>query len=133
MPNSCPRAWAPVPRPAGDPPPKGPYTPAVRAGGFVFVSGQVPRDPASGALAGETIDAQARQTLDNVRRVLDAAGASLDDVVSATIYLADVTEWDAFNAVYREYFREPYPTRTVVGAALRGIRVEVSVVAFVGA
>jgi 2-iminobutanoate/2-iminopropanoate deaminase len=105
----------------------------VRAGGFVFVSGQVPRDPASGALAGETIDAQARQTLDNVRRVLDAAGASLDDVVSATIYLADVTEWDAFNAVYREYFREPYPTRTVVGAALRGIRVEVSVVAFVGA
>jgi 2-iminobutanoate/2-iminopropanoate deaminase len=121
-----------VPRPAGDPPPKGPYTPAVRAGGFVFVSGQVPRDPVSGALAGDAIDAQARRTLDNVRRVLDAAGASLDDVVSATIYLADVTEWDAFNAVYREYFREPYPTRTVVGAALRGIRVEVSVVAFVG-
>ena len=126
------RVWSPAPRPAGDPPPKGPYTPAARAGGFVFVSGQTPRDPASGDLVGATVAEQSRQTLDNVRRTLDAAGARLSDVVSVTVYLADVADWDAFNAVYRGVFAEPYPSRTVVGAALRGILVEVSAVAYVG-
>lgn len=132
MPDTPPRRWAPVPRPAGDPPPKGPYTPAVSAGGFVFVSGQTPRDPASGAIVGSSVAEQSRQTLDNVRRVLAAAGATLDDVVSVTVYLTDVATWDEFNAVYREYFRDPYPSRTAVGVALRDIRVEVSAVAYPG-
>ena len=132
MSSRPPRHWSPAPTPAGDPPPKGPYSPAVRAGGFVFVSGQTPRDPRTGAIVGDTIEAQSRQTLENVRRLLDAAGASLDDVVSVTVYLADVALWDAFNTVYRELFREPYPSRTAVGAGLRGILVEVSVVAYVG-
>lgn len=132
MPRSAPRAWSPAPRPAGDPAPKGPYTPAVRAGGFIFVAGQTPRDPASGAVVGATIEAQSRQVLENLRRVLDAAGATLDDVVSVTVYLADVSSWDAFNVVYREFFGEPFPTRTAVGATLRGILVEVSAVAYTG-
>ena len=126
------RRWSPAPRPSGDPPPKGPYTPAVRAGGFIHVSGQTPRDPATGELVGSSIDAQSRQTLANLRRVLEAAGASIDDVVSVTVYLADPTLWDAFNAVYRDVFRDPYPSRTAVGVALRGILVEVSAVAYVG-
>jgi 2-iminobutanoate/2-iminopropanoate deaminase len=131
MPGFAPRrAWTPVAPPAGDPPPKGPYTPAVRAGEFVFVSGQTPRDPATGEIVGDTIEAQSRQTLANVERVLAAAGAVLADVVSVTVYLTSVDDWDAFNAVYRERFGEPYPTRTVVGASLRGILVEVSAVAY---
>ena len=133
MSSSAARAWSPAPRPDGDPPPKGPYTPAVRAGGFVFVSGQTPRDPATGALVGSTVEEQTRQTLDNVRRVLAAAGAEMRDVVSVTVYLTDVAHWEAFNGVYRELFDEPYPTRTVVGASLRGILVEVSAVAYPGA
>ena len=126
------RAWTPAPPPEGAAPPKGPYTPAVRAGGFAFVSGQTPRDAATGALVGDTVEAQTRQTLDNVRAVLAAAGATLDDVVSVTVYLTDVGNWDAFNAVYREYFREPFPSRTAVGVDLRGILVEVSAVAYTG-
>ena len=133
MSSSAARAWSPAPRPDGAPPPKGPYTPAVRAGGFVFVSGQTPRDPATGALVGSTVEEQTRQTLDNVRRVLAAAGAEMRDVISVTVYLTDVAHWEAFNGVYRELFDEPYPTRTVVGASLRGILVEVSAVAYPGA
>ena len=133
MPDVPTRRWAPAPRPAGDPAPKGPYTPAVRAGGFVFVSGQTPRDPTTGALVGSTVEEQTRQTLHNVRRVLAAAGAEMRDVVSVTVYLTDVAHWEAFNGVYRELFEEPYPTRTVVGASLRGILVEVSAVAYPGA
>ena len=132
MANHPHRSWEPAPRPANDPPPRGPYTPAVRAGGFVFVSGQTPRDPASGAVVGTTVDEQSRQTLANLRRVLEAAGARLADVVSVTVYLANAGDWDAFNVVYRETFAEPYPSRTAVGVSLRGILVEVSAVAFVG-
>jgi 2-iminobutanoate/2-iminopropanoate deaminase len=132
MSESTPRHWSPAPRPSGDPAPKGPYNPAVRAGGFVFVSGQTPRDPRTGELVGDTIEAQSRQTLENVGRVLAAAGASLADVVSVTVYLADPATWDAFNAVYREFFGDPFPSRTAVGVALRGILVEVSAVAYVG-
>jgi 2-iminobutanoate/2-iminopropanoate deaminase len=113
-----------VPRPVG------PYSPAVRAGDFVYVSGQVPRDPATGALAGDDIATQSRAVLANVRRVLEAAGASTADVVSVVVYLADTDDWAAFNTVYKECFTEPYPSRTAVGCQLRGIRVEVSCVAY---
>jgi 2-iminobutanoate/2-iminopropanoate deaminase len=113
-----------LPRPAG------PYSPAVRAGDFVYVSGQVPRDPATGTLAGEDVATQARAVLANVRRVLDAAGATTEDVVSVIVYLVNVDDWGAFNEVYKEFFREPYPSRTAVGCELRGILVEVSCVAY---
>ncbi len=137
-PPTAARRWAPAflaPGPDGAPvpPPAGAYSPAVRAGDFVFVSGQVPRDPATGALVGDgDLATQARQTFANLRRALAAAGAELADVVSVTVHLARVSDWGAFDHVYRETFAPPYPTRTVVGAALRGILVEVTAVAYVG-
>lgn len=115
----------------GNPRPAGPYSPAVRAGDFVYVSGQVPRDPATGDLVGDYLPMQARAVLNNVRRVLEAAGATLADVVSMTVYLADTNDWAQFNDVYKEFFTAPYPSRTAVGCELRGIRVEVSCVAYV--
>jgi 2-iminobutanoate/2-iminopropanoate deaminase len=122
------RPWQPVTLP-DVPPPKGAYSPAVRVGDLIFVSGQVPRDVRTGELLGNDIRAQSRGVLANMRRVLEAAGASLDDVVSVTVYLADPEDWGAFNDVYRETFTPPYPARAVVGAGLRGILVEVSAVA----
>lgn len=112
------------------PAPKGPYSPAVRAGDFVYVSGQTPRDPITGQLVGGDVTSQTRSTLSNLRRVLEQAGAGLQDVVSVTVYLQRSEDWDAMNAVYREYFRGPHPSRTTVGADLRGILVEVSAVAY---
>jgi 2-iminobutanoate/2-iminopropanoate deaminase len=85
----------------------------------------------SGELLGEDVATQTRAVLENVRRLLAAAGATLDDVVSVTAYLADTNDWTTFNEVYQETFRPPYPTRTTVGAELRGIRVEISVIAYV--
>lgn len=124
------RSWQAAFLPADVPKPVGAYSPAVRVGDLVFVSGQVPRDPRTGALSGEDIESQVRQTLANVRGVLAAAGATLDDVVSTTVYLANVDDWGKFNDVYKEVFRPPYPTRTAIGANLRGILVEISVVAY---
>jgi 2-iminobutanoate/2-iminopropanoate deaminase len=124
------RRWTPVTLPDA-PPPKGAYSPAVRAGDFVYVSGQVPRDPRTGALVGDgDVRAQTRQTLANLRAVLAAAGCALEDVVSVAVHLADADDWGAFDAAYRETFQAPFPTRTVVGAALRGVLVEVTAVAY---
>jgi len=124
------RSWQPASLPADIPKPVGAYSPAVRAGDFVFISGQVPRDPRTGALPGEDIESQVRQCLANVKGALAAAGAALDDVVSTTVYLADVDDWGKFNDIYKETFRPPYPTRTAIGAYLRGILVEISAVAY---
>jgi 2-iminobutanoate/2-iminopropanoate deaminase len=123
--------WTPV-VPTNVPPPKGPYSPAVRAGDFVYVSGQTPRNPVSGELVGSDIATQTRQTLSNVQRILEHAGAVMNNVISVTIYLADVNDWAAMNAVYTEFFSNPFPSRTAVGCSLRDILVEVSVVAYVG-
>jgi 2-iminobutanoate/2-iminopropanoate deaminase len=124
------RSWQPVFLGADVPKPVGAYSPAVRAGNFVFVSGQVPRDPRTSALAGGDIESQTRKVLSNVRDALAAAGSTLDDVVSVTVYLANIDDWSRFNDVYKEVFRPPYPSRTAVGAQLRGILVEVSAVAY---
>jgi 2-iminobutanoate/2-iminopropanoate deaminase len=124
------RSWQPVAT-GTIPPPAGAYSRAVKAGPFIFISGQVPRDMESGELLGEDVATQTRAVLENVRRLLEAAGATLEDVVSVTAYLADAVDWTTFNEVYQETFQPPYPTRTTVGAELRGIRVEISAVAFV--
>jgi 2-iminobutanoate/2-iminopropanoate deaminase len=126
------RAWQPVSLGPDVPTPKGAYSSGVRFGDLLFVSGQVPRDARTGELLGDDIRAQSRSVLANLRRVLEAGGAALDDVVSVTVYLADVDDWETFNEVYGETFSRPYPTRTVVGAQLRGILVEVNAVAAAG-
>jgi 2-iminobutanoate/2-iminopropanoate deaminase len=114
------------------PPPKGPYSPAVRAGPFVYVSGQVPRDPITGELVGDDVATQTRQTLSNVQRLLVQAGASMSDVISVTIYLANVDDWGTMNSVYTDFFARPFPSRTAIGAELRDILVEISAIAYVG-
>jgi 2-iminobutanoate/2-iminopropanoate deaminase len=124
-------AWSAVTLP-NLPPPKGPYSPAVRAGGFIYISGQTPRDPATGALVGDDVATQTRQTLSNVQNILAQCGASMRDVVSVTVYLTNVDDWGLMNSVYTEFFSAPYPSRTAVGADLRDILVEISVVAYVG-
>jgi 2-iminobutanoate/2-iminopropanoate deaminase len=123
------RKWEATGAAPDAPKPAGAYSPAVRAGNLLFVSGQVPRHPDTGQIVGTDITTQARQVLDNLSAVLRAAGASLSDVVSVTVYLADENDWGAYNAVHSSYFTTPYPARAVVGAQLRGILVEVSAVA----
>jgi 2-iminobutanoate/2-iminopropanoate deaminase len=130
--GDAPRRWHPVTLGADVPPPAGAYSPGVRAGNLLFVSGQVPKDPRTGAIVGDDVGEQARQVLRNVRGVLEAGGATLADVVSVTVYLADEGDWGTFNDVYRSVFAPPYPSRAVVGARLRGILVEVSAVAYLG-
>ncbi len=125
------RRWDPVSLPDA-PPPVGAYSRAVRAGDFLFVSGQLPRDPGSGELMGATIEEQSRGALENLRRVLEAGGATLDDVVSVTAYLSDIGHWNAFNDVYRQTFSAPYPTRTTIAAELHGALVEINAVAYLG-
>ena len=122
--------WTPVFLPPDIPAPKGPYSPAVRAGEFIHVSGQTPRDPVTGELGGNDVASQTRSTFGNLQRVLQQAGAALEDVVSVTVYLQHSDDWEAMNAVYRDLFRGPYPSRTTVGADLRGILVEISAVAW---
>lgn len=118
----------------GAPPPGGHYSPAVRANGFVFVAGQLPMAPDGGG-APEGVEAQTRQALANVETVLKAAGATLADVVSATVYVTDIALWPAVNAVYAEIFGAHRPARTVaVSPQLHfGCLVEVQVIAAPGA
>ena len=122
--------WTPVFLSNEVPRPKAPYSPAVRAGGFIYVSGQTPRDLASGEIRGDDVATQTRVVLSNVQKVLAQAGASMSDVVSVTVYLADANDWGTMNGVYKEFFAEPFPSRTAVGAELRDILVEISVVAY---
>ena len=89
----------------------GPYSQAVQAGSMLFVSGQIPIDPATGNFAGEDIVTQTRQSLTNVKNILEAAGYSLNDVVKTTVLLADIADFAAMNAVYAEFFSENKPAR----------------------
>ncbi|MDQ3950870.1 MAG: RidA family protein, partial [Gemmatimonadota bacterium] len=98
------RSWQPVSLGPPVPAPKGAYSPAVRFGDLLFVSGQVPRDLRTGQLLGDDIGAQTKGVLGNLRHVLEASGATLDDVMAVTVYLADPDDWGAFNEIYREIF-----------------------------
>ena len=113
------------------PAPTGPYSQAIVANGFVFASGQRPVDPTSGIIP-TGIQAQTRQVMTNLSAVLEAAGTTLGDVVKVTVHLADLSMFGAFNLEYGQWFERPYPTRTTVGSELRGILVEVDVVAVQG-
>jgi 2-iminobutanoate/2-iminopropanoate deaminase len=98
-------------------PPAGPFSPAVRAGGVVYLSGQVAQDPATGRLIEGDVTRQMEQVLSNARAVLEAAGKSLADVVRVGVYLTDMGDFPAMNAVYARYFEDPYPARTTIGVA----------------
>jgi 2-iminobutanoate/2-iminopropanoate deaminase len=109
----------------------GPYSQGVVAGGFVFVSGQIPLDPATGELVTGPIEDQARQVLKNIAAVLDAAGSSLDKVVKAVVFLRDMNDFAKMNTVYGEFFKAPYPARAAVQVTRlpRDVGIEVEVIA----
>jgi 2-iminobutanoate/2-iminopropanoate deaminase len=109
----------------------GPYSQAIRAGQLLFVSGQIPLDPASGQIVAGDVAAQTRRVLDNVGAVLSAAGRSFGDVVRTTIFLADMNDFAAVNEVYGQYFSPPYPARATVQVARlpKDARVEIDVIA----
>lgn len=111
----------------------GPYSQAIKAGGFVFVSGQVAFDPKTGEFVPGGIAEQTEQVLKNVSAVLEAAGSSLDHVVKTTVFLADMKEFSGMNEVYAKFFSDPPPARATVAAAglPRDARVEIEVVALV--
>src|SRR5262245_22019025 len=112
----------------------GPYSQAIRAGDFLFVSGQIPIDPATGSLVTGTTAEQTHQVCRNLGAILGAAGTTFDHVVKTTVYLADMSEFAAMNEVYATYFKSPAPARATIQAARlpRDVRVEIDVVAHLG-
>lgn len=112
----------------------GPYSQAIKAGDFLFVSGQIPLDPATGALVDGGIGEQTHRVLKNLDAILRAAGTSFSHVVKTTVYLADMSEFAAMNAIYAEYFPAPAPARATVQVARlpRDVKVEIDVIAYVG-
>ena len=109
----------------------GPYSSALAADGWLFISGQVPIDPQSGNMVGGDIAAQTRRVLDNIGALLAAAGLSFSNVVRTTVFLADMNDFAAMNEVYRTYFSEPFPARSAVQAARlpRDARIEIDAIA----
>jgi 2-iminobutanoate/2-iminopropanoate deaminase len=119
--------------PPGTAAPRGPYTPAIRAGDFVYVSGQVPVDPMTQKAVSGDIGVETRRVLENIQLILKGCGATLSDVVRCTVFLADANDFAAMNAVYAEMFGDAKPTRTTVvaGFVLPGIKVEIDAIAYV--
>lgn len=113
----------------------GPYSQATRAGNTVFFSGQIPLDPTTGDVVGiGNIEAQARRAFDNLKAVCEAAGGSMDDIVRVGLYLTDLSQFGAVNAVMGEYFSQPYPARSTieVSALPKGVGFEVDAVMVLG-
>lgn len=109
----------------------GPYSQAIRAGSLLFVSGQVPIDPATGQIIAGDIEAQTHRVFQNIRAILAAAGGSFDQVVRTTVFLADMNDFAAMNSVYGTYFASPAPARATVQVSRlpKDARVEIDVIA----
>jgi 2-iminobutanoate/2-iminopropanoate deaminase len=109
----------------------GAYSQGLRAGDFVFVSGQGPLDPKTGKVVGDTIEEQTTRVLENIKAILEAGEASMADVVKVSAHLSDMSLFERYNRVYASYFPDPKPTRTTVGSQLPGILVEIDAIAYV--
>lgn len=118
--------------PPGVPIPRGPYSPAVRAGDFIYVAGQGPIDPATDTMSFGDIKYETRLTLNNVKRILEGCGASMADVVKCSVFIADANDFAPMNEVYAEFFGNDKPARTTVvtGFAAAGMKVEIDCVAY---
>lgn len=119
--------------PPGVAAPRGPYSPAVRAGDFIYVSGQVPVIPETNQTVLGDIRVETRQVLNNITRILEGCGATRADVVRCTVYLTDVTDFAAMNEVYSEFFGEAKPARTTIGVValpLPNAKVEIDAIAY---
>jgi 2-iminobutanoate/2-iminopropanoate deaminase len=112
----------------------GPYSQGIVAGGFLFVSGQIPLDPATGQMVTEDVGVQVAQVLENLKAILEAAGGTLGAVVRTTVYLADLEDYAKMNEVYGKYFAVDPPARSTVEVAAlpRGAKVEIDVIARLG-
>ncbi|CAG1065179.1 aminoacrylate peracid reductase [uncultured bacterium] len=111
----------------------GPYSQGVTVGRQLFLSGQIPIDPATGEAVGGSIEEQTRQVLKNLQGVLEEAGASMDDVVKTTVYMKDLSAFGEMNAVYGEFFTAPYPARATVEVSglPKGVGVEIDAIAVI--
>jgi 2-iminobutanoate/2-iminopropanoate deaminase len=119
--------------PPGGPRALGPYSPAIRAGNLLFLSGQIPINPATGELVQGDIAAQTDQVMRNVGALLNAAGAGFEHVVRTTVFMADLTEFDGMNAVYTKYVGAPPPARATVQVARlpRDVKIEIDAIAVI--
>ena len=111
----------------------GPYSQAVKAGNLMFISGQIPLDPKTGDLVSQSIEDQAKQVLENVKSICEAAGCSLNDIVKISIFLTDLSNFAVVNDMMKEYFSEPYPARATVevsGLPL-GVNVEIEAIVLI--
>ena len=111
----------------------GPYSQAVKAGNTIYVSGQIPIDPATGEFAGTQIQAQTRQSLTNIKNILAETGTDMSSIVKTTVLLADIKDFAAMNEVYAEFFSAPYPARAAfqVAALPKGALVEIEAISVV--
>ncbi|MBP5137282.1 MAG: RidA family protein [Paludibacteraceae bacterium] len=109
----------------------GPYSQAIRVGNLIYTSGQIPIDPAKGELIDGDIKAQTRQSLNNIKAILEEAGTSLNSVIKTTVFLADMNDFADMNSVYAEFFTEPYPARSAVAVKTlpKGAQIEIEVIA----
>ena len=109
----------------------GPYSQAIQIGDLLFVSGQVPIDPSTGAIVEGDIKAQAQQSLNNLKAILNAAGTNMGAVVKTTVFLADMNDFAAMNEVYAQFFQEPFPARSAVqvGRLSKDAKVEIEAIA----
>jgi len=111
----------------------GPYSQAIEANGFIFVSGQIPINPATGELVKGPIEKQTEQVLKNIKAILEEAGSSLENVVKSTVYLADLKDYPKMNEIYSKYFSAPYPARAAFQVARlpKDVGIEIEVIALV--
>lgn len=109
----------------------GPYSIGIKAGKFIFLSGQIPIDPETGELVTGPIEAQAERVLLNIKGILEENGLSMDNVVKATVFLADMNDFQKMNEVYSKFFKAPYPARSAVQVARlpRDVKIEIEVIA----
>jgi 2-iminobutanoate/2-iminopropanoate deaminase len=112
-------------------PPVGPFSPASRSGGFIFLSGQVGQDPSTGRLVAGGVEAEARQLFSNLAALLEAADKTFKDVVKVSIFLTDIRDFAAVNALYEQNFEPPFPARTTIAVAALplGASIEIDLVA----
>jgi 2-iminobutanoate/2-iminopropanoate deaminase len=109
----------------------GPYSQAVIVGGFIFISGQIPIDPRTGNVAGETIEEQTRKVMQNIGAILEASGSTMGNLIKTTIYMTDIKSFSKMNSVYEEFLNPPYPARATVGVSNlpKGVEIEIDAVA----
>jgi len=113
------------------PKPAGPYSQAIKIGGFLFISGQIPINPETGKIVEGGIEEQTRQVMENIKAIVEAAGYTMNDIVKVFVFLKDLSQFPKFNAEYAKYFKEKPPARTTVGASIpKNALLEVSAIAY---